>query len=330
MSVSSIDELKGLFRAHGVSTVYVKHLSLKQDNEKNQIYLGGGLDGITNLFPATVEVRAASESTRKRKSQGRPKLEARIDLAWVGPNADFTRPHARIIDYFQFPEVRMSGFLRGCDFAPDALRHRHQAEYGRRILTLGASPDGQVIGLVLTEHDDPVVRNFPELPVLLAAPVFRVLLIDGRSGAAPIDLLKAELAHVISNGWHTSRVLKPGSAAPKPFKGPQGGGYTLEALLGITANAKKAPDKYGFEIKSYGGSRISLMTPTPDGGFQGDNSFRKFMARYGRTGKKGDGSLRFTGIHRCGTKNEGTGMTLRVAGYDPEADNSTMTPDRSR
>ena len=163
MSVSSIDELKGLFRAHGVSTVYVKHLSLKQDNEKNQIYLGGGLDGITNLFPATVEVRAASESTRKRKSQkGKPKLEARIDLAWLGENgALFPAPNARIIDYFQYPEVRMSGFLGGCDFAPDALRHRHQAEYGRRILTLGASPMAKSLGWFLPNM---MTRSFGTFP----------------------------------------------------------------------------------------------------------------------------------------------------------------------
>jgi len=322
MSVSSIDELKGLFRAHGVSTVYVKHLSLKQDNEKNQIYLGGGLDGVRNLFPATIKARSPSESTRKRKSQfGKPKLETQIDLAWVRLNGDVhPAPNARIIDYFQYPEVRMSGFLKGCDFAPDALRRRHQAEYGQRILTLGTSPDGQVIGLVLTERDDPVVRDFPELPVLLAASVFRVLVIDGRSGAAPIDLLKAELAHVISNGWHASRILKAGSAAPKPFKGDQGGGYTLEALLGIPANAKKAPDKYGFEIKSYRNSPVSLMTPAPDGGFQGDNSFREFMDRYGRPGEKGDGSQRFTGRHRCGKVNDRTGMILRVAGYNPVSD----------
>ena len=45
---------------------YVKLLSSKLDNEKNQIYLGGGLDGVTNLFPARIEVRSASESTAKR------------------------------------------------------------------------------------------------------------------------------------------------------------------------------------------------------------------------------------------------------------------------
>jgi hypothetical protein len=330
MTVSTIDELATMFSSHGVSNVYVKHLSPKQDNEKNQIYLGTGLDGVTNLFPSTIEVRSPSQSSRKRRSnKGKPKLEARINLAWLGGNGDLhAAPNARIIDYFQFPEVRMSGFLKGCEFAPDALRRRYQAEYGKRILILGVTPAGRVIGCVLSERDDPIVRDFPELPVLAAPPIFRVLVIDGPTGALPLDLLKSELSRVIADGWHTSRILKSGSPISQPFRGSQGGGYTLEALLGVPANAKKAPDKYGFEIKTYGSSRISLMTPTPDGGFQGDHSFREFMERYGHPGQKDDGSVRFTGIHRCGTMNARTGMTLQVAGYDPETDSFDHEADR--
>lgn len=328
MPVSTISELRGLFGAHGVSTIYVKHLSPRQDNEKNQIYLGGGLDGVTNLFPATIDVRSPSESTRKRNSAaGKPKLEARINLAWMGGNGClFPAPNARIIDYFQYPEVRLSGFIGGCEFAPDALRRRLQTQYGKRILALGVASTGQVIGCVLTERDDPLVARFPELPALPAAPVFRVLVIDGPLGAEPAELLRSELAGVMRGGWHSSRILRPGSPVPEPFAGAQGAGYTLEALLGVGANARKSPDKYGFEVKAYGGSRISLMTPTPDGGFQGEHPFREFMERYGHEGRKGDGSRRFTGTHRCGVENEGTRMMLRVAGYDPETDEFDSEP----
>lgn len=59
------------------------------------------------------------------------------------------------------------------------------------------------------------------------------------------------------------------------------------------------------------------MTPTPDGGYQGDHTFREFMERYGHAGVKDDGSRRFTGIHRCGVVNNRTGIELRVNGYDP-------------
>lgn len=81
--------------------------------------------------------------------------------------------------------------------------------------------------------------------------------------------------------------------AQQQDKGAQGAGFTLEALLGVSANAKQSPDKHGYEIKAHGGSRISLMTPSPDGGHQGSHSFREFMDRFGSDGKKGDGSRRF-------------------------------------
>jgi hypothetical protein len=139
--IATLTQLQTLLRGQGVRTAYVKLLSPKQDNEKNQIYLGGCLDGVTNLFPARIEVRSASESLTKRKSAaGKPKLEAQIDFAWLGGNgARYDAPSTRIIDYFQYPEVRMSGFLAGCEEEPDALRRRMLDQFGRRILVMGTA-----------------------------------------------------------------------------------------------------------------------------------------------------------------------------------------------
>lgn len=322
MSVRTIDELQRLFAGHGVSTLYVKHLAPKQDNEKNQIYLGSGLDGILNLFPAEIVERAPSESVAKRKSKaGQAKLEAQIRLAWLGDNGDYgILPAARIIDYFQYPDARLSGLLNRSAFAPDALRRRNLSQYGRRILVLGTTPSGTVLGKVLTERDDPVVASFPELPILQAVPIFRVLSTTGAAGVAPLDLLLAELRVIVAGGWHPSVILKRGAKAPEPFSGNQGAGYTLEALLGVAANAAKEPDAHGYEIKTYRGSRISLMTPTPDGGYQGQHTFREFMERYGREAQKRDGSRRFTGTHRVGRICEASGLATRVRGYDPTTD----------
>ncbi len=46
--IGTIGDLRALLGAQGVRTAWVKKLSPKQDNQKNQIYLGGGLDGVTN------------------------------------------------------------------------------------------------------------------------------------------------------------------------------------------------------------------------------------------------------------------------------------------
>lgn len=301
-------------------TAYIKHLSPSQDNEKNQIYLGGGLDGVTNLFPAQISIRSQSESTAKRRSAaGQPKIEALLDFAWLDSSGSrHDAPTTRIIDYFQYPEVRMSGFLKGCPEAPDALRRDRVRRFGKRVLIMGTASDGKVIGLVLTERDDPVVSDFPDLPSANARSVFRVLLVDGKSSDSPAALLRDELRKIIHGDWHDSRINRGGRILP--FSGAQGGGYTLEALLGVAANGKKAPDKHGFEIKSYSGERISLMTPTPDLGFQGSAPFRDFMERYGHPAQKGDGSRRFTGMHRSGLVNPRTGLELAVLGYDRQRD----------
>ena len=320
VGIATILQLQTLLRSQGVRTAYVKHLSPRQDNDKNQIYLGGGLDGVTNLFPARIEVRSASASLAKRKSSaGKPKLEACIDFAWLdGTGVRHDAPYTRIIDYFQYPEVRMSGFLKGCKASPEALRRRLLGEFGKRILVMGTAGDGKVVGLVLTERDDTLVGSFPDLPLAGPRGVLRVLSIDGAAGVAPAELLRLEIAAIVKGGWHWSRINKGGNIVP--FNGAQGGGYTLEALLGVAANGNKAPDKHGFEVKSFGGSRISLMTPTPDRGFQGDRTFREFMERYGHPAVNGDGSRRFTGMHKCGIVNAKTGLGMRVAGYDRESD----------
>jgi hypothetical protein len=316
--IATSEQLTNLLRGQGVRTAYVKHLSPKQDNSKNQIYLGSGLDGVTNLFPATIHSRTASQSTFKRKSSsGTPKLEARLDFAWLGLNgARYDAPHTRIIDYFQYPEVRLSGFLRD-SAGPESLIRDRQQGYGKRILVLGTAADGKVVGRVLTERDDPLVAEFPELP-LAAAGVLRILVIDGPAGASPSELLHRQMEAIVRGGWYTSRINKGGTI--EPFSGSQGGGYTLEALLGVAANGNKAPDLHGYEIKSFSGSRISLMTPAPDSGFQGEHSFREFMNRWGHAGKDGDGSVRFTGLYRSGEVNKGTGIMLRVRGYDRQND----------
>ena len=314
--IASIAQLRRLLAGEGVRTAYVKRLSARQDNEKNQIYFGSRLPGVVNIFPATLSVREGSSSTGKRHSRaGQPIMEARLDFAWLdraGKRHD--APHTRIIDYFQYPEIRMSGFLRDCDAPPDPLRRDRQAAYGQRILVVGTARDGKVVGLVLSAREDPVVAGFPELPFVPGSGVLQVLLVDRAVIADPAVLLRQEISDIVRQGWHRSRILRP--AGVQPFRGSQGGGYTLEALLGVTANADKKPDAHGFEIKSYSGSRISLMTPVADYGFEGENTFRRFMERYGRKGRKDDGSRRFTGLHRNGRTCVGTGLAMRVSGYD--------------
>jgi hypothetical protein len=195
-----------------------------------------------------------------------------------------------------------------------------QSQYGKRILVLGANDNGETFGLVLTEADDAIVGIFPRLAVCETASVFMKHSIGAEAGTDSTSLLIRDLS-AISGLWHPSCTLRTYDEGAVPFKGNQGGGYTLEALLGIPRNAKKAPDKHGYELKTFKRSgKISLMTPTADCGQEGEMSFRDFMLSYGWPGKKGDGRIVFNGIHRFHKMNPATGCVLDVSGYDRSSD----------
>jgi hypothetical protein len=320
MSVKSFKQLEEIFADKGVSEVYVKHLPKKQDNDKNQIYLGKGRDGVGNLFPSTPRVRHRSESTEKVESdKGKFIIEGLLDFSWLDSSGQsYKAPEAKIIDYFQYPEVRFSGFISGCAYPPDSLRKTRMARYGRRILVMGVDDEKRVYGLVLTELDDPGVGGFPKLSRSELSPgVLRHHVIGINTGVDYEALLLDEIRQICSS-WHPSVRLKPHEIAPSPFKGNQGAGYTLEALLDIPSNSSKLGDKYGFELKAFKKSgKISLMTPTADRGVEGQKSFKDFMDEYGWAS---GGRTVFTGTHRYHKPATRTRLVLDMLGYDSVSD----------
>jgi len=117
-----------------------------------------------------------------------------------------------------------------------------------------------------------------------------------------------------AGGFHDScKMYADGSILP--YKAPNGGGLTLEALLGIPPNSRAEPDYLGWEIKSHSTNRVTLMTPEPNGGFYGENGSKAFVERYGHDVK--DGGMYFTGGHKVGVPCVATRMTLQVSGFDP-------------
>lgn len=99
------------------------------------------------------------------------------------------------------------------------------------------------------------------------------------------------------------------------YKARNGGGYTLEALLGIKPNGDAAPDYLGWEIKAFSGSHITVMTPEPDGGFYGESGVGAFVRRFGRM-VEGKDQMYFTGRHYFGRADSTTAMTLGLVGFD--------------
>ena len=85
--------------------------------------------------------------------------------------------------------------------------------------------------------------------------------------------------------------------------------------LRIFPNSRSEPDLMGWEIKAYSIDRVTLITPEPDGGMYGEQGVKAFVREYGHATK--DDTLYFTGMHRADCRNEKTGLTLAVRGFNP-------------
>jgi hypothetical protein len=271
-------------------------LSSNQDNEKNQVYLGSRLE-IFSVLPGKVTVGLASESAKKRKSsKGESKLELELDFYWITDGGSARAPSAKLINYFQYPEIRFSGFLSQCESAPDSLRRNMQDTFGQRALLLGIVGE-KVYGLALNEKENGDLSVLKSAPFWLNQKLIRVLDTKRNEIEAinPTKLLK-EISK-LAGKEHASKSLKIRGGVPFPWRGTQGAGYTLEALLGVVRNGNAYPDKYGFEIKSTLSSPITLMTTQPDGGVRSQFGIKHFLKLFGWAGAKDDGSLRFNGKH---------------------------------
>ena len=166
---------------------------------------------------------------------------------------------------------------------------------------------------------DPYYRwiTFMLVPILWAAFVFSAwfvvhfdLPLHGRDSRT---ILLQRLTEIREHGWHPSiKLNKLGQI--QPYKARNGGGYTLEALLGIIPNGRAEPDYLGWEIKAHSTSRITLMTPEPTGGFYGERGVKAFVTEFGSP--TANDTLYFTGTHRAGSRNKKTKLCLEVRGFN--------------
>lgn len=298
------------FAELGAVKAFCKPLA-ENDNSKQQIYLGGALDSV-QMFPLR-EIEADSngkDSTYK----------AKLDFYWVAPASSERARGAQLILYPQYPEVRLSGFLRGCKHAPNELlrpipkEHRlHNNGPDGRVLFFGVTAAGLTLAYLAPAGSSlakevlcRVAENeFSQESVFFNLPLF------GRDSRS---ILLDKLAEIRDCGWQPSIKLN-NKGEVKPYNARNGGGYTLEALLRVIPNGRAEPDFMGWEIKAHSGSRITLMTPEPTGGMYGERGVKAFVKKFGSP--TGNDTLYFTGTHRAGMRNEKTGLNLIVRGFNP-------------
>lgn len=305
--ITNISSLLKRFSELGAVTAFCKPLA-ENDNSKQQIYLGGSFD-VIQIFPFH-----DVEATENGKDST---YKAKLDFLWIDETHTERATGAQLILYPQYPEVRLSGFLKNCKSAPSELMRPVPAD--KRKFNKGL--DGRVLFFAVTKSRETLAYLAPAESALANELIQKLGDFEKKGVLFNLPLseknskiiLLERLAEIRDFGWQPSvKLSKTGEL--KPYQARNGGGYTLEALLGIIPNGRSEPDFMGWEIKGYSSDRVTLMTPEPTGGIYGENGVEVFVRKFGKP--TGNDTLYFTGLHKANSKNSTTGLTLVVNGFN--------------
>lgn len=311
----SLDEILDALVALGANQIFAKLLA-GNDNSKNQPYLAKGDLSVLNMFPTGSFVES-----REGKS---PTFKAPFPLHWVTLDGGLERaPGSQLIVYPKYPEVRLSGFLRGTHSGPNALM---SSRLPGRIMLLASTADHRVLGVVLHPDSEAASelnarsKHFEKQGVLLVIPLIK----EGTSR----DRLLSLLGRIHRGGWADPVRLTGHGLVP--CTGTNCGGCTLEALMGIAVNSTAGPDFDGWEIKGHltrsfsrpSTGQVTLMTPAPTGGLYKQDPI-EFVRAFGYPDKGDPNRTNFSSPHRVGVRNAKTGLTASLTGFDLGANTIT-------
>lgn len=308
----TLQQILSLLRDAQCRQLIVKWLA-PNDNSKNQIYFGPDFQSV-NLLPHGDVVADGS------------RFKAPLDLEWLDDHGNRApAPSAQLILYPQYPEVRFSGFLKGSPNAPsELLRSRGSG----RVLLLGIGQGPKIVGYV-GAGNSPLARELEgqisEARDLRMGVFHELQIAPDRED--PTQTLLSALGSVHKQGWVDGQRLRADGVITRT-DAPNACGYTLESLLGVSANSAAGPDFLGWELKSLtvkklgtfpASHRITLMTPEPKGGVYRDEGVLEFVRRYGYPDRNGIADrMNFGGQFRVGKREPNTGLTMCLDGYSAE------------
>jgi hypothetical protein len=314
-----LQQLKKLFIDHGVKRFYAKELA-PNDNSKNQPYFGGDF-AVLSLLPMK-HLSASSVGLRKN-------IKAELNYSWVLASGELVpAPHAKLILYPQYPEVRFSGFLLGCRSSSrkwEAMRALMSERSTGRILCLGVTDTNKILGFVVPGNSPLSFEIKAATPTASWGVFSEYLLPKSHDPSVARSTLIAELGRIHRLGWILSKKLDSAGLF-KICNAPQCGGLTLEAELGVSMNSSSDPDFLGWEIKQHSvvnflrpptSKAITLMTPEPTGGYYRDHGVEAFVRKFGYVDRNGVADrLNFGGIYRNSRRHNLTGLSMYLSGYD--------------
>jgi hypothetical protein len=321
----TLEKLSQLFARVGASSLYVKKLA-PNDNSKNQPYFGGQLTELSFL-PTGEPVASNTTSNKNSDLKRRIKYQVPMDLTWIDADGEvYAAPHAKLIFYPQYPEVRFSGFLKGSKVeASDWMDPYKRGRSLDRWLVFGVSPSNTIYAYLVTP-DCALSDELNESNLLDIGSVFRKVDTNNTGVTNARSALLAKLLEIHLMGWISGQQRKnDGSIVPSAAS--NAGGYTLESMLGIIPNGSAEPDYLGWEVKQFGvsgfpqkGARpTTLLTPEPDGGYYQEYGSASFVRKFGYPDKSGKPDrLNFGGRHFAGAICKTTNLTMTIDGFDLE------------
>jgi len=323
LSEIELPTIFAMMKDHGVTEILYKILP-RNANSKNQVYLAPDMAQLGKIPSGEVTVH---QSTSRKKGGVDGVFRAPIELYWLTRTGRAAlAPDAKLIFYPQFPEVRFSGFLRGCADAPSSLYVKERrGEEPDRVLFLGVGNGRKIFGITVPPEApaaNQIRRHRPQEPygVMFIVPLQSVAAGDGF-----LELMRA-LCRIHQKQWvDSTRLDRHGVLVP--CNASNCNGNTLEALLGIRSNGFSQPDFLGWEVKARGVSNserpgtsvITLFTPEPTSGFYVTDGVEAFVRRYGYPDTKGRaGRFNFGGRYLSGrSAHARTGLRLVIEGFDP-------------
>lgn len=318
-----LEIVRKMFHDNDVTETFFKILQ-PNDNSKNQVYLAADFSQLGKLPSGEITLHH-SRSMKNGKQEA--VFRAPLDFYWLDEsNHPVSAPNAKLIYYPQYPEVRFSGFLQGCNAAPSSLFSKEQrGQEPNRILLLGIGNSTKVFGLTLPP-ESPAAQE-----ILAANPhdshgVLNLLPSSKGKSVDSLKMLMQELCKIHHRGWIDScRFNSNGILVP--CNSSNCGGYTLEAMLGIRPNGYSQPDFMGWEIKARQvhcianprASRVTLFTPEPTLGIYAEKGIVDFIRNYGYPDTKGrDDRINIGGNYRVGdAAHKLTGLQMKLDGFDP-------------
>lgn len=323
LSEVGLETVFSMLQDNGATEVLYKVLP-RNANSKNQVYLGG--TDLSQFGKIPSGAITAHTSVSKKSGAQEAIFQAPLEFYWLGRQGEpYRAPEARLIFYPQYPEVRFSGFLKGCKNPPSKLwsKEKRGQEPGR-ILVLGVGCGERIFAMTLPP-ESPAANEIRAAEPHEMYGIFGILPMPRQDRKNGYRMLMRELCAIHRRLWVPSARLSPGGQSV-PCNAPNCNGNTLESLLGIRSNGYSLPDYHGWEIKARqvhdverpGSSTVTLFTPEPAGGAYIDEGVVEFIRRYGYPDTKGrDDRLNFGGIYRVGgMPHHRTGLRLALQGFD--------------